>query len=133
MEGAITAVPGDAMEMDVSDDAGVRNLLEEEAAGPNDRGSDVGNACGGLEVFPNALGWGAFNTTVARPESSAVGALTPVLPVTADCCVRMSVWCLSGHTAIARSESNAVRGRASGENRDCVFTCWPTSASECRL
>ena len=80
------------MDMDVGVDASSGVLLEVLAASPKDRGSDVRNTCGGLEVLTNAVGNegddviaedadqnldapGVFNTTVARPESSAVGAL----------------------------------------------------------
>ena len=114
------------MDMDVDDDVSSGVLLEVLAASPKDRGSDVRNTCGGLEVLTNAVGNegddviaedagqnldapGVFNTTAARPESSAVGPLNLVLPATADCCVHMSVWWLSENTAIARPESSAVR------------------------
>ena len=57
MEGVITtSVLSGALEMDVGDGACVRILLEVLAASPKDRGSDVRNTCGGLEVLTNAVG-----------------------------------------------------------------------------
>ena len=56
-EGAtITAVPGDAVDMDVNRDASVGVILEVLAADPIDRVSDVDDAGGEPDILTKALG-----------------------------------------------------------------------------